>query len=162
MTATVVIQPIAPDDKAWVRQFMIDHWGAETIVGHGVVYTPSELPGFIALVDRDKAGLLTYHVADDSCEVVTIDSTLPGRGVGTALIGAVADQARQLGCRRLWLITTNDNLNALRFYQKRGFALVAVHRDAVGQARALKPSIPLIGEDGIPIRDEIELELPLV
>ncbi|MGD8245715.1 MAG: hypothetical protein PVG25_02965 [Anaerolineae bacterium] len=63
--------------------------------------------------------------------------------------------------QRIWLITTNDNLAALRFYQRRGFSLVAVHPGAVDQARTLKPEIPAIGHSGIPIRDEIELELPL-
>ena len=91
-------------------------------------------------------------------EIVSIDSTHPGRGVGTALIEAVKKEARRQGCRRLWLITTNDNLNALRFYQKRGFALVAVHRNAIEISRRLKPEIPLTGHDGIPLRDEIELE----
>ena len=94
-------------------------------------------------------------------EVVTLDSLRPGRGIGTALIEAVKSAASAAGCRRLWLITTNDNLHALGFYQKRGFRLVAVHPGAVDAARRLKPEIPLNGNDGIPIRDEIELEIVL-
>ena len=68
--------------------------------------------------------------------------------------------ARQAaGCTRLWVITTNDNVNALRFYQRRGFCLVTVHRGAVDRSRAtLKPEIPAAGAYGIPLRDEIELE----
>ena len=69
--------------------------------------------------------------------------------------------AREAGCGRVWLITTNDNLRALRFYQRRGFRLVAVHPDALERSRELKPSIPEIGLDGIPLRDELELELTL-
>jgi ribosomal protein S18 acetylase RimI-like enzyme len=92
---------------------------------------------------------------------VTIDSDKPSIGVGTVLIDAVKEIARQAGCSRLWLITTNDNMNALRFYQKRGFVLVAVHRNALEQSRKLKPEIPLIGDDEIPLRDEIELEMML-
>ena len=62
---------------------------------------------------------------------------------------------------RLWLITTNDNTDALRFYLRRGFVLVAVHRDAVTYARqSIKPELPLVGYHQIPLRDEIELELP--
>jgi len=64
-------------------------------------------------------------------------------------------------CKRLWLITTNDNTLAFRFYQKYGFALVAVHRNAIEKSRRLKPEIPLIGNAGIPLRDEIELEMML-
>jgi RimJ/RimL family protein N-acetyltransferase len=65
------------------------------------------------------------------------------------------------GVGRVWLITTNDNTAALRFYQRLGFDLVALHRDAVDAARSIKPSIPLVGNDGIPIRHELELELRL-
>ena len=104
-------------------------------------------------------GLVTYHVDEDACEIVTIDSLVPSRGVGTALIEAVKVAAIEAGCKRLWLITTNDNLNALRFYQKWGFELVAIHRNALEKSRELKPEIPTIGMDGIPLRDEIELEM---
>jgi len=83
----------------------------------------------------------------------------PGIGIGTLLIKAVAQVAREAGCKRLWLITANDNLDALRFYQKHGYTLVAVHRHAVDAARQLKPGIPLIGDDQIPLHDEIELEM---
>jgi GNAT superfamily N-acetyltransferase len=106
-------------------------------------------------------GLVTYNIEGESCEVVTIDSIRPSSGVGTALIEAVRDIAIKSRCERLWLITTNDNLNALRFYQKWGFVLVAVHRNALDVSRKLKPEIPLIGDDGIPLRDEIELEMML-
>jgi hypothetical protein len=57
------------------------------------------------------------------------------------------------------VITTNDNLDALRFYQRRGFRLAALHRGAVDDSRArLKPQIPPIGDHGIKLRDELELE----
>jgi ribosomal protein S18 acetylase RimI-like enzyme len=82
-------------------------------------------------------------------------------GIGTALIDAVRDVAERAGCTRLWLVTTNDNLDALRFYQRRGFVLAALHRDAIEAARTLKPGIPAVGEYGIPIRDEIEMEMAL-
>jgi ribosomal protein S18 acetylase RimI-like enzyme len=92
---------------------------------------------------------------------VTIDTKQSSRGIGTALIEAVKNAAREANCKRLWLITTNDNLNALRFYQKRGFVLVAIHRNALARSRQLKPEIPLVGAGGIPLRDEIELEMVL-
>ncbi|UCD57579.1 MAG: GNAT family N-acetyltransferase, partial [Candidatus Hydrogenedentota bacterium] len=106
-------------------------------------------------------GLVTFRIEDDECEIVTIDSTAEGTGVGSALIGAVKDAAVSAQCKRLWLITTNDNTAALRFYQKRGFILVAVYPNALEQARRLKPELPFIGKDGIPLRDEIELEMRL-
>jgi DNA-3-methyladenine glycosylase I len=93
--------------------------------------------------------------------LVTLDALQEGRGVGSALLTAVVEQAGREGCRRLWLVTTNDNLAALRFYQRRGLRIVVVRRCAVDEARRVKPSIPLTGHDGIPIHDEVELELPL-
>ncbi len=158
------VRPLMPADRAWVARHVAEQWGGEVVVVHGAVYHAAGLPGFVAEAEHtgEAAGLLTYRLDGDACEVVTIDSLRPGIGVGTALIEAVKQAARQAGCRRLWLITTNDNTDALRFYQKRGFVLVAVYRDAVAADRAIKPEIPLIGNDGIPIRDEIELELALL
>jgi GNAT superfamily N-acetyltransferase len=92
---------------------------------------------------------------------VTLNSLKGNRGVGTTLIEAVKAEAQNNNCQRVWLVTSNDNTDALRFYQKRGFVLVALHLGAVAQARAIKPEIPLIGNNGIAIRDEIELETRL-
>jgi DNA-3-methyladenine glycosylase I len=157
--SAVTVRAITGADREWVAQFVTQRWGAPTVVGHGDVYRPHELPGFFAEHEGQPAGVVTYRIAGGVCEIVSIDSVRPGIGVGSALMQAVIDAARRQRCTRVWLITTNDNLNALRFYQKRGFALVAVHRNAVARSRQLKPEIPLIGADGIPIRDEIELEL---
>lgn len=120
-----------------------------------------ELPGLVAGLGEERAGLLTWSVQGDECEVVTIDSLIERRGVGRALLAAAAAEATAMGCRRLWLITTNDNLPALRFYQRLGWDLVALHRGAVDEARRLKPEIPHVGLDGIALRHELELELPL-
>jgi hypothetical protein len=126
-----------------------------------VVHRPSELPGFVALREGRRTGLVTYRIDGAECEIVTLDS-LEGRlGIGTALLEAAVAAARDAGCRRAWLVTTNDNLDALRFYQKRGFALTALYPGALVQSRSLKPQIPLVGQHGIPLRDEIELEMQL-
>jgi ribosomal protein S18 acetylase RimI-like enzyme len=148
-------------DRSWVSEFVMEHWGAEMVISRGEMYYPVELPGFVALLGSEKVGLITYAIEGDSCQIVTINSMRPSSGVGSAMIEAVKEVAQQAGCRRLWLITTNDNMNALRFYQKRGFVLVAVHRNALELWRKLKPSIPLLGYDDIPLRDEIEMEMIL-
>jgi len=106
-------------------------------------------------------GLLTYRIADGECEIVTLDAIVQGSGVGSLLIDAVRALARQRGCKRVWLITTNDNAAAQRFYENRGFRTAAVHSNALTESRKLKPEIPELGIDGIPIRDEIEMELRL-
>jgi GNAT superfamily N-acetyltransferase len=130
-------------------------------VTRGKVHDTSELPGFTAIVGDEPLGLATYRIHGDQCEMVSLNSLVEGIGIGSALVDAVAGQAREHGCRRLWLITTNDNLDAVHFYQKRGFHLVAVHRNALEQTRRLKPGLPLTGIDGIALRDEIELEMLL-
>ena len=155
------IRPLAAGDRDWLEGFVLARWRAPTVVGHGRVYRPAELPGFVALQDDERLGLVTFVLEDDACEIVTIDSVREGVGVGSALVDAVVQKAREADCRRLWLVTTNDNLPMFRFAQKRGFALVAVHPRAVEASRKLKPEIPLLGIDGIPIRDELELELRL-
>jgi ribosomal protein S18 acetylase RimI-like enzyme len=155
------IRPLTAEDEEWVVALIDRRWGAPFVVGHGKLYYPSTLPGLVAEVDGEPVGLITYHVEGLDWEIVTMDSLEPGEGIGSDLIYALRQEARRAGARRLWLITTNDNLNALRFYQKRGFALVAVHRKALERSRELKPNIPLVGQDGIPLRDELELEMLL-
>ncbi len=103
--------------------------------------------------------MATVNVENNEMELVTVDSLKPGRGVGTMLIGEVISMAKEKNVKRLWLITTNDNLNALKFYQKNNFHLVKVYPGAIAESRKIKPQIPEIGENGIPIRDEIELEV---
>jgi GNAT superfamily N-acetyltransferase len=155
------VRALTTEDSAWVQQALMKHWGDTIVVAHGKAYHPQTLPGFVALLKGNRVGLLTYALEDENCEIVTLDSTKPGIGIGTLLLKAVTQAARAAGCKRLWLITTNDNLHALHFYQKRGFRLVTVHRHAVDTARMLSPRIPLIGNDQIPIHDEIELEMLL-
>ncbi len=155
------IRPIEPHERERIKAFIAGQWGAPTVVAHGVVYRPHELPGLLAEEEGQLIGLLAYHIEGDACEIVTIDAVVQGSGVGTALLEAVRKAAQAEGCRRLWLITTNDNLDALRFYQRRGFRLVALRPGAVSESRRLKPSIPQVGAYGIPLRDELELELTL-
>jgi len=155
------IRPVEDRDGGWVLS-MVREWGADFVVSRGRKIFPVRLPGFCAVeLEGERLGLATYEIINEECQMVTLHALRPHEGIGTALTAAVRDAAVAAGCRRLWLITTNDNLDALRFYQRRGFDLVAVHRDLREVARRLKPSIPLVGNFGIPIRDEIELELRL-
>src|SRR5215212_8927250 len=122
------LRPLVAADRAWVRSFIIEHWGDEIMVARGEVFRPHEFPGFAAFDAKQCIGLLTYRVERSACEVLSIDSLREGAGIGSALIAEVVAAARAASCTRLFLITTNDNLNALHFYQKRGFVLVAVYR----------------------------------
>ncbi len=147
-----------PDDGAWIEVFVRAEWGGSIIVNRGGRHNLLELPGLIAERGGERCGLLTYRIEPDGWQITTLNAVPPHHGAGTQLIDALARRASQAGCRRLWLITTNDNIDALRFYQRRGFALVAVHPRAVEEARKLKPTIPPFGNYGIAIRDEIVLE----
>jgi len=155
------IRALSNDDREWVARFVEERWGAPLVVSRGVAHWPDRYPGFGAFEESQVVGLITYRIDGDECEIITIDSLREGAGTGTALIEAVKKVAREAGCQRLWLITTNDNLPALRFYQKRGFVLAALYPNALEQSRKLKPGISFVGIDGIPLRDEIELEMVL-
>ncbi|MGA9348116.1 MAG: GNAT family N-acetyltransferase [Anaerolineae bacterium] len=159
--ATFRIRPLNKGDRDWTARLLKEHWHSTKIVTRGRIHYADELPGFIAVQEDKPVGLVTYRVDGDECEIITMNSLVEGVGIGVALQDAVKDIAASAKCKRLWLITTNDNTAALRFYQKRGFSLVAVHRNALEQSRRLKPEIPLVGTNGIPLRDEIELELLL-
>lgn len=161
------IRPLATEDRNWVAHFLDEHWSSTKIVSRGEAYYAHLLPGFVAERpdapdDAPPAGLITFR--DDgngAYEIMTLNSLQPEQGIGTALIESVKAVAVESGIKRLWLIITNDNLHAFRFFQKRDFRLVAVHVDALSEARKLKPQIPLAGKDGIPLHDEIELAMEL-
>ena len=147
-------------DRAWIRQAIADAWGSPRVVSRGrVTEDASLLDGFVAEVDGRPAGLAMTHRDGDRLEVVALVATERFRGAGTALLRAVEDEAAHLGCRA-WLITMNDNLDAIRFYQRRGWDWVAFHRDAATETRRLKPELPEIGDYGIPLRHELEFEAP--
>ncbi|HEY0591378.1 MAG TPA: GNAT family N-acetyltransferase [Thermoanaerobaculia bacterium] len=141
---------------------MIERWGGAPVISRGVAHDPETLRGLVAEDGEGRpVGLLTLELRGEQCEVVTLDAIVPRQGIGTMLLAAAAAEAARAGCRRLWLVTTNDNAGALAFYRKRGLRLVAVHEGAMARSREIKPSIPLVGTNGIPIRDEIELEMAL-
>jgi len=159
--STLAIRAVREADTPWVVRVLEKHWHSTEIVTRGRIHRADRLPGFVAEFSGEPVGLLTYHIAADHCEIVSLNSLRERMGIGSALLDAAREAARLAGCRRMWLITTNDNLAALRFYQKRGWRLTAIYRDALEEARRLKPEIPLSGLDGIPLRDEIELEMLL-
>ena len=148
-------------DRPVVESFLA-RWHSSRVARLGALERPLEHSALVAEEDGRLIGLLTYVVDGTRCEILTLHSDEPRRGVGSALIEAVRRIATDAGCTTLWPITTNDNIGALRFYQRRGFRLAALHAGAVVDSRArLKPEIPEIGDHGIPLRDELELELDL-
>jgi ribosomal protein S18 acetylase RimI-like enzyme len=156
------VRALRADEQPWLEEQLIRLWGSPKVLSRGRVHDASRLPALVCEAAGGPRGLATYDFHDRECELVTLDAFTQGQGAGSALLAAVIEAARQNCCRRLWLITSNDNLRAVRFYQRRGLRLVAVYRGAIDGSRRIKPEIPFIGDHGIPLHDELELELPLV
>jgi GNAT superfamily N-acetyltransferase len=156
--AAIRVRPRERADEPVVERFLAERHSA-VVARLGRVERPLDHPALLAERDGELAGVLTYVVEGDECEILTLHAARRWGGAGTALIEAVERLARDLGCRRLWVLTTNDNVDALRFYQRRGFRLAELHAGAVDESRAqLKPEIPETGEYGIPLRDELVLD----
>ena len=155
------IRAAEPDDRPALEPFLA-RWHSLRVARRGELVHPLDHPMLVAEENGRLVGVLTYVVEGADCEVLTLHVDDRRRGLGSTLIAEVKEIAQRAGCTRLWVITTNDNVDALRFYQRRGFRLAAVRAGAVDASRAgLKPEIPTIGAHGIPIRDEIELEQEL-
>ena len=135
--------------------------GRQLVVGHDREFDLSTLPTLVAEENGAVTGTLQYQVDDEALEVVSIYAARQGNGVGTALLAAAGEVARKRGLHRMWLVTTNDNLDALRFYQRRGMRITKVDPGAVDRSRKRKPAIPEIGYFGIPLHDELTLEADL-
>jgi len=145
-----------------INRFLNEKWGSTIIVSKGRIHRLENLSGYFVMENEEIVGLITYFIENAECEIVTLDSLIENMGIGSRLIENVNVAAKKNNCERVWLITTNDNVKAIRFYQKRGFNIKAVHVDAIENSRKIKPEIPLLGCDGIPIRHEIEFEKLLI
>lgn len=151
----IPIQQLHQND---VLHFFKEHWGSTEMVISSGIYDCSKLDGFAYVDEQNRLlGLVTYIIRDKECEIISLDSIVERKGIGSLLVQAVEQHACEHDCTMITLITTNDNLQALKFYQKRGYQLIEILQNAVEQARAYKPEIPLLGNDVIPIRDEIRL-----
>jgi ribosomal protein S18 acetylase RimI-like enzyme len=158
----VQIAPLRDDERTWLAEVIRERWGGEPLVGRGRARALSDLTVLVARDDEDeRVGVASYVIEGDGAELVTLDALREGEGVGTALVAEVVRRVRAAGCRRLEVMTTNDNLRALRLYQRSGFRISGLRPGAIEQARTLKPSIPRLGYDGIPIADEIDLVMEL-
>jgi GNAT superfamily N-acetyltransferase len=158
----ITIRPVCEGDRPMLAWLVTELWGSEVVAVRGTTLRPAELAGFIAERSRRLAGLLTYQLlGGDTLEIVTLNAIDRRAGIGTMLIEAAVAKARRFGCCEIRLTTTNDNIDALRFYQRRGFQLAELRPGAVDRARRHKPEIPRVGDYGIPLRDEIDLTRPV-
>lgn len=157
----IVIKKITPLDTTWIRTFFKKHWGADFIVSRGKIHKVEELEGFVAKLKEKTIGLITYKTKDREVEIISLDSLRVKHGIGSALLQKTINHTKRQGTKRVWLITTNNNLNAIEFYRKRNFQIIKTHKNAIDLSRKLKPQIPFIDGNGTPIKDEIEMEYVL-
>lgn len=155
------ITEISKEDSTLIESFIAESWGSPMSVSRGRIFNTTSLPGFVYKRDNKIISLLTYNIDQDDCEIVTLNSQINNQGLATQMINKVIEKAKKCNCKRIWLITTNDNTHALRFYQKRGFEWVGFYKNSMDDSRKLKPEIPELGDDNIPIKHEIEFELRL-
>jgi ribosomal protein S18 acetylase RimI-like enzyme len=152
---------LTKENREPVDQYIRENWAGPMLVTLGNLFDSRDLPGFLAVDGDEVLGAVLYKIGGKDCEIASLFSLAERRGAGTALIDRVVETARTLGCGRVFLITTNDNTHAIRFYQKYGFSLKAVHIGSLNKARVLKSSLPEFGIDGIRLEHEFEFEIQL-
>lgn len=152
---------ITENNRNEVNQILINEWEATDIIIRGKIIDGTKLDGFLAIKDNKIIGLITYIMEENECEICSLNSFIENKGIGTNLINTVIQYAKTNKCLRVKLITTNDNIRGLEFYQRRGFLLSNIYKNAIENSRKIKPQIPLFADNGLPIRDEIEFELIL-
>jgi len=155
------LKNISEKHKSTLRRIAEKEWGANLVVSLGKTYEINSLKGWVAVCHNKVIGFVSYCIENDECEIIALYSEIEDKGVGTALINKVISFAKNNNCKRIKLITTNDNIRSIAFYQKRGFTIANINIDGIRKAREIKPQIPLVGNNGIPIRDEIEFEIKL-
>ncbi len=150
--------PLGNADWQWMQALWKREWGGLTMVSRGTTHRLEHLSALIAVDGEDQyLGLITWSSSGAEAEVTSLNAVNENRGVGSALLDTCENDAYRQGIHRVWLITTNDNIRALAFYQKRGYRIEAVFPGAVDTARKDKPEIPVIAANGVPIHDEILL-----
>jgi ribosomal protein S18 acetylase RimI-like enzyme len=156
------VRPVTPADREWIAELVTAAFGSVRVVSHGeLIEDASLLDGFAVEHDGRPVGCALLNVIDGRAELVVLATTYRGAGAGTMLLEAVVERARAEGWTRLWLITSNDNTDAIRLYQRAGWDWVDFRRDGITRGRTIKPEIPETGNHGIPLRHEIEFEFPL-
>ncbi|MDR1176596.1 MAG: GNAT family N-acetyltransferase [Treponema sp.] len=139
---------------------IIKRWGSDIIVSRGNVYKAEDVDGIIAYDKEKIIGLGLYAIKNNSCEIVLLETFIQNTGIGSGIIERIKEIAKAKKCKRIWLVTTNNNINALKFYQKRGFHFSNIYINSMEEARKIKPELPKV-YDGIEIRDEIEFEMKI-
>jgi ribosomal protein S18 acetylase RimI-like enzyme len=149
------IEKTQNDNKAVSK--IINGWGSDILVARGNVYKVNDLDGVLVYENDKIIGLGLYTIKND-CEIVLLETFIQNKGIGTKIIEKIKEIAKTNNCKKIWLITSNENINAIKFYQKRGFHISNIYLNAMEETRKIKPEIPKFS-NGIEVRDEIEFEI---
>lgn len=162
MTSRQKIITIKKEHKQeeWINNLLKTEWDSGVIVSRGRIFNAGKLDGFIAVENDTFTGLATINISGNELEIITLNAVPKYKGIGTQLIERIISYAKEHNCKRISIVTT-DNLDAIRFYQRRGFRLIKINRDAIKEYRKLKPTIPLTGNYKLPLLDELEFEMLL-
>ncbi|MDO5556520.1 MAG: GNAT family N-acetyltransferase, partial [Clostridia bacterium] len=127
-----------------VNEYLINEWESTNIIVRGKIIDGTKLEGFVVLNNGNNIiGLITYLIYDNNeMEIISLNSNIEGIGIGKKLIDKVKEIAIKKDCKLIKLVTTNDNVEALKFYQKRGFVISNIYINAMEKSRKLKPEIP--------------------
>jgi len=140
---------------------IIKGWGSDILVSGGKIHRAEDLDGILVYHDNKIVGLGLYDIKNYDCEIVLLESFVHNKGIGSQLIERIKEIAKAKKCKRIWIITSNDNIDAIKFYQRKGFCISNIYINAIEESRKVKPEIPHTGNYGIPIRDEIEFEIKI-
>jgi len=117
----------------------------------------------VAIVDDEVVGhvQLTHSTAaPEQVEIknIAVVAAHRRRGLGRALIEAALKLAREERRRRACVATATADVASLRFYQRLGFRMRSIERDAFTATEGYPPGLEV---DGIPLRDRVWLDLDL-
>jgi len=152
----VLVREATDADRVAARELFARDFGRTKIVAYGAVMDIDQMPALVAVRYADPSGALAYRLHGDALHIVALatDPMWQRSGVGGHLVAEAELIARRLNLRRLVVSTTNDNLPALYFYQRRGYRMT----DFVPSSIIMHTGQEVAGFAGIPVRDEVRLE----
>lgn len=150
------ITKIDENNRSFVNQFIIKHWYDIRMVIREEIIDLSDTDGYCIVVDHQVIGVITYYIKEKECEITLLHTLYENQGIGTRLVHCVLQAAQEAGAFRVKVITTNDNIRAIMFYQRKGFDMAVLYHNAMDKVREIKTNVPLMGENGILLKHEIE------
>jgi len=158
---SITLREIKSTDQEWIKKISLDLWNSVKIVSQHKIYYTDKLSGILALYQDTRAGLLLYSIDQPTLNIISLNTLFENIGIGSKLIERIEKIGIKKKLKKVRVTTTNDNIDALRFYQAKGFQIIKVNVDIMNKYRKLKPELPKLGFYNIEIRDEFVLEKAL-